>query len=127
VIDTFWYGALYVARQIRRGNLWTVKYRDWTMKQQLLTILEWHARALNGWDYDTWYEGKHITRWADSGTLAELDRCFGRFDAADSRRALLATMILFRRIATDTAQRIGYAYPAPLDEAVTRTIEGLFL
>ncbi len=64
-VNTFWYGAVYVAKQIKRDNLWTVKYRDWTMKQQLLPMLEWHARALRGWDYDTWYEGKLITRWAD--------------------------------------------------------------
>jgi aminoglycoside 6-adenylyltransferase len=124
-VNTFWYGTVYVAKQIKRNNLWTVKYRDWTMKQQLLTMLEWHARAQNGWDYDTWYEGKLITRWVDPDTLDELDRCFGHFDAADSWRALLATMALFRRIATTTARRLAYTYPAALDDSVTRYVEEL--
>jgi aminoglycoside 6-adenylyltransferase len=125
MVNTFWYGAVYVAKQIKRNNLWTVKYRDWTMKQQLLAMLEWHARAAHGWDYDTWYEGKLITRWADPETLAELDQCFGHFDAGDSRRALLATMALFRRIAVETARRLGYAYPAALDEQVTQYVRAL--
>jgi aminoglycoside 6-adenylyltransferase len=105
-VNTFWYGAVYVAKQI-------------------LTMLEWHARALRGWDYDTWYEGKLITRWVDPDTLNELNRCFGRFDTTDSWRALLATMDLFRRIATTTAQRLGYPYPAALDDSVTQYIRGL--
>jgi aminoglycoside 6-adenylyltransferase len=118
-INTFWHGAVYVAKQIKRDNLWTVKYRDWTMKQQLLAMVEWHARAVSGWGYDTWYEGKRITEWADAETLAALTRCFGHFDAADSWRALLATMDLFRRLATETAARLGYAYPAALDAHAT--------
>lgn len=124
-VSAFWYGALYVARQIKRGNLWTVKYRDWTMKQQLLTMIEWHTRALHGWHTDTWYEGKWITRWADADTLDALDGCFGQFDAADSWRALLATMDLFRRLAVDTARRLDYAYPAALDDGITRCIHAL--
>jgi aminoglycoside 6-adenylyltransferase len=125
MVNTFWYDAVYVAKQIKRGNLWTVKVRDWTMKQQLLTMLEWHARALHGWDYDTWYEGKLITRWVDPDTLNELDRCFGHFDAADSGRALRATMDLFRRIATTTARQLAYPYPAALDDNATQYIRGL--
>ena len=124
-LDAFWYGALYVARQIKRGNLWTVKYRDWTMKQQLLTMIEWHTRAVHGWHTDTWYEGKLITCWADPDTLDALNGCFGHFDAADSWRALLATMALFRRLATDTARHLGYAYPAALDDGITRCIHAL--
>ncbi len=34
-------------------------------------------------------------------------------------------MDLFRRIATITARRLGYPYPAALDENVTRYIRGL--
>jgi aminoglycoside 6-adenylyltransferase len=126
-VSAFWYGAVHVAKQIKRNNLWAAKYRDWTMKQQLLAMIEWHARARRGWDYDTWYEGKLITRWADPETLDELNHCFGHFDAADSGRALLATMDLFRRIATTTARRLGYPYPAALDDDVTQYIRGLGL
>lgn len=126
MVNAFWYGAVHAAKQIKRRNLWGAKVRDWTMKQQLLTLIEWHTRVVHGWAYDTWYEGKWITRWADADTLNALNDCFGHFDPADSWRALRATMDLFRRLATDTAQRSGYTYPAVLDEKVTEYIRALW-
>jgi aminoglycoside 6-adenylyltransferase len=120
LVETFWYGAVYVTKQIWRKELWIVKYRDWTMKEQLLTMIEWHARAMNGSDYDTWHDGRFLPEWADSRTVLELYDSFGRFDAADSWRALHGTMRLFRRIALETADKLSYSYPILLDERVTQ-------
>ncbi|MBN2305660.1 MAG: aminoglycoside 6-adenylyltransferase [Anaerolineae bacterium] len=124
VVDAFWYHAANTARQIARGNLWNVKTRDWALKQTLLTMLEWHARAVYG--RDTWHDGKFLPEWTDPESHDELlEGCFGHFDAADSWRALRATMALFRRLAADLAARLGYAYPAALDADVTRYIHEL--
>ena len=43
-INEFWFEALHVAQFIRRRDFWVVKHRDWTMKTDLLRMLEWHAR-----------------------------------------------------------------------------------
>ena len=125
-VSAFWYGAVYVAKQIRRRNLWVVKYRDWSMKETLLRILEWHARATQGWDHDTWHDGHHMSSWTDAGTWNALHDTFGRFDAADSWRALLATMDLLRRLARATADHLGYAYPQALDDQVTQYVGKLY-
>lgn len=124
-LNAFWYGAVYVAKQIRRRQLWLVKYRDWTMKTHLLRVMEWHARAVNGWAYDTWHDGKFVAEWTDPQTWAALDHVFGHFDAADSWQALLATMDLFRRLAEETAKHLGYPYPVLLDERVTQFVNQL--
>jgi aminoglycoside 6-adenylyltransferase len=121
--DNFWYGAVYVAKQILRRNLWVVKYRDWTMKESLLPMMEWHAGATKGWDLDTFNDGHFLKQWADADTWEALHAAFGRFDAAEAWAALFATMALFRRLARETGSALGYRYKEALDENVTRWIE----
>jgi aminoglycoside 6-adenylyltransferase len=119
LVSTFWYGTVYVAKQIRRRNLWVVKFRDWTMKEQLLTMMEWHAGAFQGWDTDTFNDGHFLKVWTKANTWEALHAAFGRFDARDSWAALAATMDLFRRLATETAGLLGYVYPHALDDQIT--------
>jgi aminoglycoside 6-adenylyltransferase len=104
-----------------------VKFRDWTMKEFLLTMLEWHACAIHGWRYDTWHSGRFLAEWTDPATWESLHQTFGHFEAADSWRALLASMTLFRRLARQTGARLGYAYPAMLDEQVTQLVNELYV
>ena len=95
------------------------------MKSDLLEMIEWNARAAHGWDHDTWHNGKFLVEWTDAATWKTLHDVWGRFDAADSWRALFANMNLFRRLATEAASRLDYAYPALLDERVTRFVQKL--
>jgi aminoglycoside 6-adenylyltransferase len=124
-VNAFWYGAVYVAKQIRRRNLWVVKYRDWTLKETLLRMVEWHARAMQGWEHDTWHDGHHMASWIDAGTWEALHDTFGRFGAADAWRALMASMALFARLAGETAAQLGYAYPQALDAQVSQYVDKL--
>jgi aminoglycoside 6-adenylyltransferase len=84
----------------------------------LLQMLEWHACARNGWDYDTWDRGRFLEEWADPRAVAALREVFGRYDADDTWRALFASMELFRSLGTETATRLGYRYPLELDREV---------
>ncbi len=121
----FWYAALQVARTIRRGDLWRSQRRDYTLKEHLLTMIEWHARARYGLDRDTWHSGRFMREWADPPVWEALYVAFGHFDAEDSARALRATLVLFRRLASETAQSWGYVYPARLDEQITALVDTL--
>jgi aminoglycoside 6-adenylyltransferase len=90
-------------------------------------MMEWHARATHDWEYDTWYGGRFIEEWTDLQTRNALPGLFAFYDVTDSWRALLTTMELYRRLATETAQILGYIYPALLDERVTQTVRKLFV
>ncbi len=126
ITDAFWYGAVYVAKQIRRRQLWTVKHRDWTMKESLIDMIGWHAKAIDGPETDTWHAGKFLHDWADEKTLVSLQNTFGHFDAADSWRALRATNALFRRLAIETAARFYLEYNRELDAKTSHFIETLY-
>ncbi|GAI04704.1 unnamed protein product [marine sediment metagenome] len=91
----------------------------------VLRMLEWHARAVNGWDYDTWYGGRFLNEWADRRAVAQLRDAFGHFDEEDSWRVLLATMELFHWLARETANHLGYDYPEILDTNVSELITKL--
>ena len=124
-VSAFWYGALYVAKQIRRRNLWVVKFRDWTMKQNLLKVMEWHAQSRNSWNLDTWHDGHYMSQWADPQLFETLQQTFGRFDASDSWRALLVTTDIFSRLSRELALSLDYRYPVELDDQVTQYLRDL--
>lgn len=114
LVNDFWYHAVWVAKKLRRGEMWIARgCLGCYMKGRLQTMLEWHARATHGWSYDTWHDGRFLDRWADPRAVAELPDIFARYDANDVRRALFANMALFRWLASETAERLGYANAAP--------------
>ena len=119
VIREFWFEAYHVAKYLKRDELWLVKSRDWATKELLLKMIEWHAQANHRWAYDTKYMGKHLKVWADAGTWEALHRAFAHFDSADSWRGLLATMNLFRQLAIETSEVLGFTYPQDVDQKIT--------
>ncbi|OGO52327.1 MAG: hypothetical protein A2148_01525 [Chloroflexi bacterium RBG_16_68_14] len=97
------------------------------MKDLLLRMLEWHARATHGWDYETWYTGRFVDRWADPRAAAALRETFARYDEEDVWRALFSTMELFGWLARETAERMNFTYPAAAEERVTEWVQARFL
>jgi aminoglycoside 6-adenylyltransferase len=118
-VEEFWFEAWHIPKYLAREELWVVKYRDWTMKEMLLRMLEWRALAEGDPQADVGEIGVQMREWTPPHTWERLHEVFGRFDAGDSRRALLATMALFREVATETAERLGHRYPRELDDAIS--------
>ena len=119
--------AARTARFLRRGELWRAKQQcDCDLKQRLLTMLEWHARATKGLEHDTWYDGRFLEEWADPRALATLPETFATYDKEDLWRALFVTLDLFRWLAAETAEQLGYAYPTLADNRVTGWLESTF-
>jgi aminoglycoside 6-adenylyltransferase len=125
VADAFWFEALRVPKYLIRGELWEAKSREWTMKQHLLLLIEWHAAVLTGRPLDEYRKGRHLSRWADPRVWQDAHEVFGRFDAADSWRALTASVALFNRLAAEIAGAAGLRYPSPADEAITEHLRTL--
>jgi aminoglycoside 6-adenylyltransferase len=103
----FWYHALWAAKKLRRGEVFTAKgCLDGYMKWRLVTLLEWHARAVDP-SADTWHEGRFLERWADPGALAALEDAYARYDVRDVARGLWATVDLWQGLEEETARRLG--------------------
>ena len=124
--NDFWYHTVWTAKKLRRGELWTAKgCSDSYMKWHLLRMIEWHARAKNGFEYETWHAGRFLERWADPRIVEGLRDAFAHYDEDDLWRGLLATMNLFRWVAIETAEMLGHAYPSSADEHATELVKDL--
>jgi hypothetical protein len=88
-------------------------------------MLEWHAHAVMGSAHDTWMRGRFLEEWADPHAVQALSDVFAHYDPPDIARALLATMRLFHWLATETAGRLGYAYPEAGEQAATALVDRL--
>jgi aminoglycoside 6-adenylyltransferase len=103
----FWYHALWSAKKLRRGEVFTaIQGLDGYLKARLVTLLEWHARALDP-AADTWHGGRFLERWADPGALAALERAYAHYDLRDVARALWETIDLWQGVEEETARRLG--------------------
>jgi len=120
VVGGFWSLSMWTAKQQLRGQLWMANYEcAYELRTHLLRMIEWHARAVHGSEYDTWYWGRFLERWADPRAVAALDDVFSRYDASSSREALFASTELFSWLARETAERLHFWYAGEAEEAVT--------
>ncbi len=108
LINEFWFEAIHVAQFIRRREFWVVKFRDWTMKSNLLQLLEWRGRAAGGGDANTWLLGKRMSDWTDDATLVAVSEIWSPWDAGKLWTSLLTQMTLFRRLSRELADALGY-------------------
>ncbi len=103
----FWYHALWTAKKLRRGEVFTaLECLDGHMKARLVTLLGWHARSLDP-SVDTWHAGRFVERWADPGALAALEKAYAHYDVRDVARALWETIDLWQGLEEETASRFG--------------------
>jgi aminoglycoside 6-adenylyltransferase len=123
-VNDFWFHAVWTAKRLRRGEIWRAKHCcDVYLKKLLLRMLEWHARASRGPHVDTWVGGRFLNEWADPRAIDALPAVFAHYDPDDIWRALLATMALFRWLAVEAAELLGYEYPYLGDDRATEWVQ----
>lgn len=111
-VNNFWYHTLWTAKHLRRGELaWAKGCCDGLLKELLRQMLEWHARAKQGNDHDTWLRGRFLEEWVDARALEALPKVYAHYDEEDVWRALLATMRLYAWVSRETAAALAYGYP----------------
>ncbi len=105
----FWYHALWTAKKLRRGEVYTaIGCLNGYMKDRLVTLLAWHARAIDP-AVDTWHDGRFLERWADPGALVALEFAYGRYSVREVAHALWQSIDLWQGLEEETARRLGLA------------------
>jgi aminoglycoside 6-adenylyltransferase len=124
LVSDFLYHAVFAAKHLKRGELWwTVLCLDCYLQDLMKTMIEWHAHAVRGGEYDTWFHGRFLEEWAEPKVTNELRNTFAHYDNEDIKRSLLASLSLFQRISKETADKLNYAYPTETDEQIRKWIE----
>lgn len=122
-INEFWFEALHVAQYIRRREFWVVKFRDWTMKQALLQLLEWRAQLLER--RNTWLLGRRILQWSDAEAAATIPQLWAGWDAAQLWQSLRLQLALFLRLSHEVCAACSVAYDEAAHRAIQRAIHEL--
>ena len=123
-VSDFWYHAQWVAKKLRRGELWTAKMGcDGYLKRLLLRLIEWQSVLRHEGTADTWHDGRFLDRWAEPEVRERLPATFARYEPRDLARGLRETELLFAVLAREIAAARGWNYPASEETAVRAYVE----
>ena len=107
----FWYHAVWIAKKLVRGELFTaVACLNGYMQWRLLAMIEGLARAIHGTDYDTWHSGRFMEEWAEPWIVERMVGCWSGYGEKDAKRALMNIMGLFREVSSDLANRRHFVF-----------------
>lgn len=121
MVNDFFSDAPYVAKCLLRGELLPVKWcLDYDMKHVYLRpMLEWLMGLQHNWSLPTGWLGKGLKQKLPPELWSQLEDTYAGADTADNWEALFRTMALFRRVAMEVGDGLGYSYPLDLDQGVT--------
>src|SRR6266542_2015028 len=124
-VNEFWFECYHVAKYLYRNDLWTAKSRDWATKELLRQMLEWQEASKREWNFSPKNCGKEMQTWLNEYDWQNLQYCFGKFDKQDSWQALLNTITLYKKAATEIADNLKYEYNQKLEANISQFIEEL--
>jgi aminoglycoside 6-adenylyltransferase len=117
----FLYHVLLAAKKALRGELWVATSScNGYLKNLLLRLLEWHAKAKG--HRDTWHKGRFLERWAERDVLQALPDTFAKYGLEDVQRALVANLDFYEKFGREVANAFGYDFP---EEAHSFAVEQL--
>ena len=125
MVNDFFSDAPYVAKCLLRGELLPAKWcLDYDMKHVYLRpMLEWLMGLMHNWSLSTGWLGKGLKKKLPAELWSQLEASYADANFEANWQALFNTMTLFRRVATEVGEGLGYAYPLELDERVTAFVK----
>jgi aminoglycoside 6-adenylyltransferase len=127
MINDFFSDAPYVAKCLLRGELLPAKWcLDYDMKHVYLRpMLEWLVGLLHNWSLPTGWLGKGLKKKLPPEIWSRLEASYAGAATPDNWEALLRTMALFRQVAMEVGEGLGYEYPLDLDKRVTAFVKAM--
>jgi aminoglycoside 6-adenylyltransferase len=120
----FFYHVLWVAKKLRRGEIWAAKFGcDGYLKRLLLRMIEWDALLAGSSAAEVWHEGRFLDRWATPEARSHLPGTFARYEPDDIGRALRATGRLYSVLGRKVAVACGWDYPSRAEDEVWNLVD----
>jgi aminoglycoside 6-adenylyltransferase len=130
VIEVFFHEATYVAKHLWRDDLMAAKYSlDQVMKlKKLRMMLEWRVEIDHNWSLKVGAYGRGLKKGIKPEVWFELERTYVGAGVEENWEALFETIFLFRKVAKEVGNRLGFTYPNDLDRRMMdylRMVKGL--
>jgi aminoglycoside 6-adenylyltransferase len=125
VVADFFSDVPYVAKCLRRDELMPLKWcLDSDMKHNFLRqMLEWQMECERDWSAPTGFLGRGLKEALPPEIWAQVESTYVGAGIEENWEALFRTLALFRRVAVEVAERLGYDYPHGMDRGVVAYAE----
>lgn len=127
VIEEFWWNATYIAKSFWRDELVFAKWcLDCDTKQiSMLRMLEWCFEIDHNWSVRPGVLGRRLKRLLSADIWSELASTYVGPEIEANWDALYRTAALFRRVAKEVGDALGYTYPQALDDRVSAYLKAV--
>jgi aminoglycoside 6-adenylyltransferase len=121
VVEEFWWTTTYVAKSLWRDELVFMRFcLDYDIKLGVLRrMLEWRFEIDHNWAVKPGVFGRHLKQLLPQDIWSELAGTYVGPEIEDNWAALFRTSALFRRVAKEVGDALGYTYPQQLDDQVS--------
>ncbi len=125
-VELIFHEATYVAKYLWRDDLVAAKHIfDGLQQDHLRPVLEWHAEIEHGWSVKPGPYGRRLKRWLRPDLWDELANTYTGAGLEENWQALFGTIALFRKVALEVGQRLGYPYPQDLHDRALRYLRAV--
>lgn len=117
-VETFFLDTTYVAKFLWRNDLMAIKHMlDHFIKQEhLLPMLEWHMEIAHQWSIKPGLYGRRLKHWLRPDLWAMLEATYTGADIEANWKALFQSIQLYRKVAIEVGEHLGYDYPHDLEK-----------
>jgi aminoglycoside 6-adenylyltransferase len=122
LIEEFWWDTTYLAKGLWRGELFFAKsfVLEHDIKLEAMRrLLEWRIEIDHDWRVKPGVFGRGLERWLPGDIWIDLLATYVGPDVEENWDVLFRTTALFRRVAIEVGDTLGYTYPQALDDQVS--------
>jgi aminoglycoside 6-adenylyltransferase len=121
LVEEFWWDVTYAAKYLVRDELVFAKY---ILEQEmgvetLIKMLSWQIELTNEWSIPLGRYGRGLKARTPADTWSELEATYVGPGLEQNWAALFGMIDLFRRVAQEVGEALGYRYPHEIDDLVT--------
>jgi aminoglycoside 6-adenylyltransferase len=127
LVEEFWWGTTYVAKSLWRDELVFAKWvLDADLKLETMRrMLEWCIEIDHHWKVAPGLHGRGLKQLLPPDIWSEFASTYVSLDVEETWVALDRVIALFRKLAPDLGNALGYAYPQQVDDQVSAYLEAI--
>jgi aminoglycoside 6-adenylyltransferase len=129
LVEEFWLGTTYVAKSLWRDDL---VFAKWVLDQDLKLetmrrMLEWRIEIDHHWSVKPGIHGRGLKQLLPPNIWPQFASTYVSLDVEETWAALDLVIALFRQIAPEVGNALGYTYPQQVDDQVSAYLEAIRL
>lgn len=117
-IEMFFLDTCYFAKYLWRDDLMAAKHlmENFIKDEHLRPVLEWHIELEHNWTVKPGPFGRRMKKWLRPDLWADLESTYVGPGLEENWNMLFRVISLMHRAAIEVGERLGYPYPAEIEQ-----------